>query len=227
MVILAGLGVLALTVLPPILEVQPLPAFVLLLGIGFVGAVLVQDIEVPDPLGAYVVLAELVPEFGVIIALIACGLKLDRPFGFAAGRSMWLLLAITMPLTIVAATALGWWAGLPLPTAVLVEAVAATTDSVLASDVPADPPQHQLVGHAPEDDMRFSLTAEAGLNDGLAFPVANAAIPIPIAGATVTADDDAARPARRRPAPGPPGPSGCPQHGGRPAGPARSPGPGG
>ncbi|MEZ5180092.1 MAG: cation:proton antiporter [Acidimicrobiales bacterium] len=46
------------------------------------------------------------------------------------------------------------------------------TDPVLASDVQVGPP-----GDADhEDDVRFALTSEAGLNDGLAFPFTNAAI---------------------------------------------------
>jgi NhaP-type Na+/H+ or K+/H+ antiporter len=53
--------------------------------------------------------------------------------------------------------------GLPLGAAVLLGAVLAPTDPVLASDV--------QVAHAGDRDrLRFSLTGEAGLNDGAAFP---------------------------------------------------------
>jgi NhaP-type Na+/H+ or K+/H+ antiporter len=53
--------------------------------------------------------------------------------------------------------------GLPLGAAVLLGAILAPTDPVLASDV--------QVEHAwDRDRVRFGLTGEAGLNDGTAFP---------------------------------------------------------
>jgi sodium/hydrogen antiporter len=54
--------------------------------------------------------------------------------------------------------------------------VIAPPSPVLASDVQVGPPQQELIGHGEEDEVRFSLTAEAGLNDGLAFPFTNLAI---------------------------------------------------
>jgi NhaP-type Na+/H+ or K+/H+ antiporter len=53
--------------------------------------------------------------------------------------------------------------GLPLGAAVLLGAVLAPTDPVLASDV-------QVTGPRDRDRLRFTLTGEAGLNDGTAFP---------------------------------------------------------
>ncbi|MCE3285756.1 MAG: Na+/H+ antiporter, partial [Steroidobacteraceae bacterium] len=53
--------------------------------------------------------------------------------------------------------------GLPLGAALLLGAVLAPTDPVLASDV-------QVVGADDRDRLRFSLSAEGGLNDGTAFP---------------------------------------------------------
>jgi NhaP-type Na+/H+ or K+/H+ antiporter len=53
--------------------------------------------------------------------------------------------------------------GLPLGVAVLLGAVLAPTDPVLASDVQVDDPTDR-------DRLRFGLTGEAGLNDGTAFP---------------------------------------------------------
>jgi NhaP-type Na+/H+ or K+/H+ antiporter len=50
-------------------------------------------------------------------------------------------------------------------TAILLGAVLAPTDPVLASDVQVGPP---LEGD--KDNTRFTLTAEAGMNDGMAFP---------------------------------------------------------
>lgn len=52
---------------------------------------------------------------------------------------------------------------MPWGAAVLLGAVLAPTDPVLASDVQVDEPSDQ-------DRLRFGLTGEAGLNDGTAFP---------------------------------------------------------
>ena len=59
------------------------------------------------------------------------------------------------------------WAllGLPVGEAVLLGGILAPTDPVLASAVQVGPP-----GSGEEDEVRFALTAEAGLNDGLAYP---------------------------------------------------------
>ena len=71
-----------------------------------------------------------------------------------------------MPLTIVALAVLAHLLlGFGWATAVLLAAALAPTDPVLASDVQVGPP---LSGQ--EDETRFALTSEAGLNDGLAFP---------------------------------------------------------
>ena len=53
----------------------------------------------------------------------------------------------------------------------LLGAVLAPTDPVLASDVQVGAPHEQKEG-----EVRFALTSEAGLNDGLAFPFTNLAI---------------------------------------------------
>jgi sodium/hydrogen antiporter len=68
--------------------------------------------------------------------------------------------------------------GLAPAGALLLGAVLAPTDPVLASDVQVGAP------HEPEEgEIRFSLTSEAGLNDGLAFPFANLAVAVALHGA--------------------------------------------
>jgi sodium/hydrogen antiporter len=90
------------------------------------------------------------------------------------------LLAITMPLTIAAVAGLGWWAlGLTPAAAILLGAVLAPTDPVLASDVQVPAPDRD---DTDDDEVRFALTSEAGLNDGLAFPFTNLAILIAVNG---------------------------------------------
>ncbi|KEQ51785.1 Sodium/hydrogen exchanger [Sphingobium chlorophenolicum] len=74
-----------------------------------------------------------------------------------------MMLAITMPLGIGTITLLGGvMLGLPWVVALLLAATLAPTDPVLAADVQVGPPKT-----GEEDEVRFGLTSEAGLNDGL------------------------------------------------------------
>ena len=116
-------------------------------------------------------------EFVVIIALMGAGLKLDRPFQWHRWGVTWRLLAITMPLSIAGIIAMGVWGlGLTAAAAVLLGASLAPTDPVLAADVQVGPPKS-----GEEDEVRFGLTSEAGLNDGFAFPFVNLAIALALA----------------------------------------------
>ncbi len=118
-------------------------------------------------------------EFVVIIALMGAGLKIDRVFRIRRWGVTWRLLAITMPLCIGAIAVLGAWAGLPWLAALLLGAALAPTDPVLAADVQVGPPKT-----GEEDEVRFGLTSEAGLNDGLAFPFVHLAIVLAAAAST-------------------------------------------
>ncbi|HET9286836.1 MAG TPA: cation:proton antiporter [Gaiella sp.] len=111
-------------------------------------------------------LIERLSELAVVIALFSTGLKLDRPLQLRAWGSVTRLLAVTMPLTIAAVAAYGVWVmGLPVAAAILLASALAPTDPVLAGDIGVGPP-----GEADETEPKFAVTAEAGLNDGLAFP---------------------------------------------------------
>lgn len=105
-------------------------------------------------------------ELVVIISLMGTGLKIDRPFSFRNWSAPLKLIAITMPLCIAATILLGYYfLGLGLASAALLGAVLAPTDPVLAADVQVGPPNGPS-----ESETRFTLTSEAGLNDGVAFP---------------------------------------------------------
>lgn len=117
-------------------------------------------------------------ELGVIIALTAAGLKVNKPFAWKSWHVSWRLLAITMPLTIAAVAWLGWWGlGLLPASALLLGAAVAPTDPVLAADVETTAPVEPDTS-----DTRVALTTEAGLNDGLAFPFTNLALAALLAG---------------------------------------------
>ena len=134
----------------------------------------------PDP-RVHPNVAKHLAEIVVIIALMGAGLRLDRPFGRVRWSSTWRLLAITMPLSIVAtACSAGGRSASAPPAAVLLGAVLAPTDPVLASDVQVGEPSED---EESEDEVRFALTSEAGLNDGLAFPFTYAAIAMAMKGA--------------------------------------------
>jgi sodium/hydrogen antiporter len=130
-------------------------------------------------------LAEHLAEFAVIIALTGLGLSIDRRVSWRGWMSTWKLLALTMPLSIVAAASLGWWlVGLAPAAAMLFGAALAPTDPVLAADVQIGPPTTGDPDADEPDEVRFALTSESSLNDGLAFPFTNLAILIAVAGFT-------------------------------------------
>ena len=125
----------------------------------------------PDP-RTWDTLTERLAELVVLISLMGAGLKLDRPLGWRRWGSTWRLLAVAMPLTIIATAWLGFMGlGFSLAMSMLLGAAMAPTDPVLAADVQVGPPRS-----GDEDEVRFGLTSEAGLNDALAFPFVHLAI---------------------------------------------------
>ena len=176
--LIAGLGTLGSAFLPRVLQSRPVSLPIIYISLGILIFALPLGFDSPNPI-RHADFAERLTEMGVIVSLMGAGLKIDRLVGWARWRSTWLLLGITMPLTILMTSVLGWWAiGLSPAAAMLLGAVLAPTDPVLAADVQVDEP-----GEGKEDAVRFSLTSEAGLNDGLAFPFTNAAIAMAVNGA--------------------------------------------
>ncbi|MEN3977134.1 cation:proton antiporter [Emcibacter sp. SYSU 3D8] len=166
-----GIVVLAAAWLPLLLRRLPLslPIICVLLGYGvfslFSPSRQLHPISYPD-------LAERLTELVVIVSLMGAGLKIKRRIGWREWLPTWRLLAVTMPLSILGMAITGWWLlGLAPAAAILLGAVLAPTDPVLASDVQLGPP-----GSEQEDETRFALTSEAGLNDGLAFPFTHLAL---------------------------------------------------
>ncbi len=181
-VVLAGFGVVVLLTawLPMVLKELPisLPIFCVALGAAIFALPNVPGVA-PHPQD-HLKLTERLTELVVIVALMGAGLKLDRPLAWATCQLTWRLLGIAMPLTIAALALLGTWLlGLGAAAAILLAASLAPTDPVLASDVQVGPP-----GGGKEDEVRFTLTAEAGLNDGLAFPFVNLGIALALASQT-------------------------------------------
>lgn len=109
---------------------------------------------------------ELASELTVIVALFGTGIRIDEITNYQRWRPTIRLLLIAMPITIAATAFMGLaFAGMTLAGAILLGAVLAPTDPVLAGEVQVGPPTE-----GGEQPVRFALTTEAGLNDGLAFP---------------------------------------------------------
>lgn len=170
---LLALGVIILLVswAPKGLKAVPLSLAMICVALGF-GVFSLGWLNFnPDP-RTYDTLTERLAELVVIISLMGAGLKLDRPVGWRAWAPTWRLLVVAMPVTIVAVAWLGMAGlGFSLAMAMLLGSAMAPTDPVLASDVQTGPPRS-----GEENEVRFGLTSEAGLNDALAFPFLNLAI---------------------------------------------------
>jgi sodium/hydrogen antiporter len=142
-------------------------ASLIYLGLGASGAVAIDVIGADwiDPIED-ATLIEHLAEAALVMALFSAGLKLDRPLTFRDWSSVTRLLVLAMPLTIAAVALLGdALLGLSGAAALLLGAALAPTDPVLAGDIGVGPP-----GDEDEHEPNFALTAEAGLNDGLAAP---------------------------------------------------------
>ncbi len=117
---------------------------------------------------------EKLTEILVLISLVSAGIKIDTPWSWQLWRPTARLLLINMPVCIFAMAVLGYYTfSLTVGAAVLLGAILAPTDPVLAASVQVGPPNT-----GGEDTTRLTLTSEAGLNDGLAFPFVYLAIKI-------------------------------------------------
>ena len=177
-----GSMALAAALLPRLLSRAPVSMPMVVLGGGIALFAAVPSLPTPDPL-RYGTVSTRLSEVCVIVSLMGAGLAIDRPVGRAGWSSTWRLLAITMILSIAVVAVAGvTLLGFGVAAAILLAAALAPTDPVLASEVqvaePAEDPDQP-----DEDEARFALTSEAGLNDGLAFPFTYLALGVAAAGA--------------------------------------------
>ncbi len=108
-------------------------------------------------------IVEIMTEIALLISLFAVGLRLRVGLSDRMWLAPVLMATLAMVLTIAAMVVVGIALGLTLGAALLLASILAPTDPVLASDV-------QVAEPTDRDRLRFSLTGEAGLNDGSAFP---------------------------------------------------------
>ncbi len=105
-----------------------------------------------------------ITEFVVIVSVFSCGLKIVRPLRWKDWNITTRLIGLLMPISIFALAIVGkMFLGMNWGEAILLGAILAPTDPVLASEV-------QLTDTNDQDELRFGLTSEGGLNDALAFP---------------------------------------------------------
>ena len=180
-IILAGLGFATLIMawLPSISRKIKVSSPIILLLIGFAMFALGYPLRWPDEIWNDEWLMYF-SETIVIISLMGAGLKIGATYDLKSWRKPLLLVFVTMPICMVSAYFLGQcFLLLSLPSSLLLAAVLAPTDPVLAAEVQLDDP---LQEKSAEDRIRFPLTAEAGLNDGIAFPFSYLAVLVAQAG---------------------------------------------
>ena len=161
--VIVGLLLVLMALASTVLKRLPLSTAMLYLLVGVAVSPLGLDLMAPDP-RAGAQLLERIAEVVVLLSLFTAGLKLSP--GLRDRR--WALpvrLALnSMVVTVFLIAAAAWLLlDLPLGACVLLGAVLAPTDPVLASEV-------QLRDPRDRDQLRFALTGEGGLNDGTAFP---------------------------------------------------------
>ena len=161
--IVVGVLLIAMTIGGSFIARLPLSAAMLYLAVGYgigpAGLGLVTLHPLHDA-----ALLERLTEVAVLISLFTAGFKLELPFSDARWRIPVQLATVSMLITVAAIATFGVLVmDLSLGASVLLGAILAPTDPVLASDV-------QVANPGDRDRLRFGLTGEGGLNDGTAFP---------------------------------------------------------
>lgn len=162
--VLVGLLLVVMTLTSSFIARVPLSSAILYLAVGVGIGPWGLGLLVLDPVDDAHLLERLT-EIAVLISLFTVGLKLELPLRDRRWRIPVQLATVSMLLTVGAIAVAGvWLMDLPLGVAVLLGAILAPTDPVLASDVQVSDPNDR-------DRLRFGLTGEGGLNDGTAFPM--------------------------------------------------------
>ncbi len=161
--LLIGCLMLARGLTSTTLKRSPFTSAIIYLAVGlFVGPTVLNAFYF-DPFKQSALL-EVLTEVAVLISLFSAGVKMPVPVTLSRWRPPFLLASVSMILTVgMIAVFAHWVLGLPLGAGVLLGAILSPTDPVLATDV-----QSRHAGD--NDQLRFTLTCEAGMNDGTAFP---------------------------------------------------------
>jgi len=161
--ILIGALMLARGLAATTISRSPFTSAIVYLGVGLLLGPMVLGIFHFDPIKESHLL-ETLTEVAVLVSLFSAGVKMPVPITRARWAPAIRLAWISMTLSVTLVAAFAWYVlGLPLGVSVLLGAILAPTDPVLATDI--------QVRHADDrDQLRNTLTCEAGMNDGSAFP---------------------------------------------------------
>jgi NhaP-type Na+/H+ or K+/H+ antiporter len=161
--LLIGCLLLARGLTSTTLQRLPFTSSIIYLSVGVLVGPTVLNIFYFDPLRQSALL-ELLTEVAVLISLFSAGIKMPVPFNFFRWRTPILLAWVSMTITVALVAGFSYFVlGLPIGAGILLGAILAPTDPVLATDVQSRHP-------GDSDKLRFTLTSEAGMNDGTAFP---------------------------------------------------------
>jgi NhaP-type Na+/H+ or K+/H+ antiporter len=161
--LLVGGLLLARGLTSPMLRRMPVTPAIIYLAAGMLVGPTVLNVFHFNPLKQSALL-QVLTEVAVLISLFSAGVKMPVPASFARWRTPILLASVSMAVSVGLVAAFAYYLlGLPLGAGVLLGAILAPTDPVLATDV-------QIRHPGDRDQLRFTLTCEAGMNDGSAFP---------------------------------------------------------
>ena len=163
--VLTGAVLVVMALAASTLKQLPCSASMFYLAIGFaLGAPVVGFVQIDLARDAHAL--RVMTEIALLVSLFAIGLRLRVDFG----NRLWRLpvrlgivaMLVTVPLLALAAA---WLLPVGFGAALLRAAILAPTDPVLAHDV-------QVRNPGDLDFVRFALSAEGGVNDGIAMPFA-------------------------------------------------------
>ena len=161
--VLVGLLLLLMGLTAPAIKRIPVTSAIIYLAVGIILGPSVLGLFHINPIENAKAL-ELLTEVAVLISLFAAGVKMPVPVSLERWQSPFRLAFLGMAVSVGLVAAFAHLAlGLSLGAAVLLGAIIAPTDPVLATDV-------QVRHPGDRDHLRFTLTSEAGMNDGSAFP---------------------------------------------------------
>lgn len=164
--IVIGLVLCTMAVLGSVVDRLPLSSSLIYLVIGIVlGPAVLDWLDIHVAHDARVL--EILFLAAVLVSLFTVGLKLRTPTRLFAWKLWAMPLRLAIPAMVVTIALVAVVArtlfGFEWPAALLLGAILAPTDPVLASDI-------QVRHEDDRDDVRFALTAEGGLNDATAAP---------------------------------------------------------
>jgi NhaP-type Na+/H+ or K+/H+ antiporter len=162
---LIGIAALGMAWMPSFTKKTGISDSVVYVFLGVLSYLFMDMLPTPDPV-RYEEYTVHITELVIIISIMGGGLKIDRPFSLKTWGIPFRLLTITMVSCIFLLTMLAYLVlHFDFASSLLLGAALAPTDPVLAADVQVGPPLEKT-----KDNVRFALTAEAGMNDGMGFP---------------------------------------------------------